>query len=417
MTMKQTQTKLFDFADVGLDFCAGSKNLFPDRFKKMLSLGYNEKTVSSVAVAGNQVTLTYGGTHGYVADRVLKVNAPELLSINSGEFVIDSVTANTVTMTIDGAPTSIAGNFTTKIASLGWTIEYEVGNVHIYKFKHYDDTDMYLRLCFQEQSARRNCVSPCIGKTANLSTGVITDASALQDTVSLTTPDNKFKWEFQYAANSTFNSATYAAGLSTFGKGMVIGSPYHLAILSNRGNATNFGTINGFSPVSVFNYSNLDYPLLLGCIDQANITGSGTNGGQDYTTSLLDGGCAYIGNIRVNFQTSISTTFATSKELFLKTNSATSYLPTTIDNFNTTTARPIPIYERSTSQFLGFTAGGVFECHYSAAAKPSQAIADSPSVVTEIDFNNTAVVHSICSGSAATSVFLAFPLEKIKNGT
>jgi hypothetical protein len=47
--MKQTQTKMFDFADVGLDFCSGSKNLFPDRFKKMLSQGYNEQTVASVS--------------------------------------------------------------------------------------------------------------------------------------------------------------------------------------------------------------------------------------------------------------------------------------------------------------------------------------------------------------------------------
>src|SRR5690606_4254920 len=165
MVMKQTQTILFDFSDVGLDFCAGSKNLFPDRFKKMLALGYNERTVSSVAVVGNQVTFTYGGTHGYVADRVLKVSAPELLSINSGEFVIDSVTENTVTMTIDGTPASIAGNFTTKVAPLGWDLVYELNHIHIYKFKHIDDSDMYARLCFQNATAsgNRNCIAVGIG--------------------------------------------------------------------------------------------------------------------------------------------------------------------------------------------------------------------------------------------------------------
>ncbi|RKG45949.1 hypothetical protein D7V64_17530, partial [Acinetobacter cumulans] len=95
MAMKQTQTKLFDFADVGLDFCVGSKSLFPDRFKKMLVIGYNTQTVASVAVAGNQVTLTYGVSHGYVADRVLKVESGVLAEINGGEFWIDSVTSNT----------------------------------------------------------------------------------------------------------------------------------------------------------------------------------------------------------------------------------------------------------------------------------------------------------------------------------
>ena len=123
---------MFDFADVGLDFCPGSKNLFPDRFKKMLSQGYNEQTVASVSVTGNQVTLNYGVAHGYAADRVIKINSGALSTINGGEFWIDSVTATSVTMTVDTAPSSIAGMFSTKSASLGWSLEYENANIHIY---------------------------------------------------------------------------------------------------------------------------------------------------------------------------------------------------------------------------------------------------------------------------------------------
>ncbi len=73
--IKQTQTKMFDFSDVGLDFCAGSKAKFREVFKKMLSTGYNPQTVLSVSISGNQVTLTYGTNHGYVADRVLLLTA------------------------------------------------------------------------------------------------------------------------------------------------------------------------------------------------------------------------------------------------------------------------------------------------------------------------------------------------------
>src|SRR5690606_30234894 len=135
MAMKQTQTKLFDFSDVGLDFCAGSKNLFPDRFKKMLSLGYNVQTVTSVAVVGNQVTLTYGGAHGYVVDLVLKVDSSVFASINGGEFWIDSITTNTLTFTLDAAPASVVSGFTTRIASLGWDLVYEQGHIYIYKFR------------------------------------------------------------------------------------------------------------------------------------------------------------------------------------------------------------------------------------------------------------------------------------------
>ncbi len=134
MAIKQTQTKMFDFSDTGLNFCAGSKNLLPDRFKKMLSIGYNEQTVSSIAVSGNQVTLTYGVSHGYVADRVLKINSGVLATINNGEFVIDSVTSNTVTMTIDSAPLSIVGSLTTRIAPLGYQLVYELNNIHVLNY-------------------------------------------------------------------------------------------------------------------------------------------------------------------------------------------------------------------------------------------------------------------------------------------
>ena len=68
--IKQTQTKMFDFSDVGLDFCAGSKNKFPEVFKKMLATGYNPQTASSVSISGDQITLTYGVRVDY--DRKLK---------------------------------------------------------------------------------------------------------------------------------------------------------------------------------------------------------------------------------------------------------------------------------------------------------------------------------------------------------
>lgn len=414
--MKQTQTKLFDFSDVGLDFCAGSKSLFPDRFKRMLALGYNSQTVASVSVAGNQVTFEYGITHGYVADRVLKVSSGPLAAINGGEFVVDSVTTTSLTMTIDAVPISVAGGFTTIVASLGWNLVYEQNHIHIYKFKHIDDSELFLRLCFQDQASRRNCISPCIGRSFDATTGIITDADALTDTKEIVTPNDRFKWELQQTATSTFNISTYSTGFSTFGKGCVIGSIYHLFILSNKGNATHLGAVNGFAPVEVFNYSNLNFPVLIGSIDPASITTSGTNAGQDYATLISNGGAAYLGNIRVNFQTSMTESFGPTKELFLKTNSVVSYLPSNIDTFNTTTAKPLPIYERTTSQFLGYTLGGLFECHFSTSAKPSQDIANSPSIVYEIDFSHKAVIHSFCSGNSVNSVSLAFPLEIVSNG-
>ncbi|WP_180075721.1 hypothetical protein [Acinetobacter sp. YH12106] len=403
MAMKQTQTKLFDFSDVGLDFCAGSKTLFPDRFKKMLALGYNEQTVSSVTVAGNQVTFTYGGTHGYVADRVLKVNAPELLSINGGEFVIDNVTANTVTMTIDGAPTSMAGNFTTRVASLGWGLVYENANIHIYKFKALDESDLYLRLCFQDQPTRRNCISPCVGKTADLVAGAITDANALAENRSIMSPADGFKWDFQHTAGTTENNNTYSQGFTRFGGAMVVGSLYHLCVAFNNGSSTNSGQgggrLSAILPIAS-NYANL--PIMLG-----EIYAAAGNGNINY----LQNAAAYLGNIQVAFDSSSSNSPST---FIHAPQAASSFIE--VDEFNATSAQPMMLFERATRQHLGYVAGGCYLAKYAADGAPSVAKADNPRMTMEIDFSNKVVISPVnLSGTTSSSaVYFAMPLEEIK---
>lgn len=402
MAMKQTQTKLFDFSDVGLDFCAGSKNLFPDRFKKMLSLGYNEQTVSSVAVAGNQVTFTYGGTHGYVADRVLKVSSSELLSINDGEFVIDSVTENTVTMTIDGAPALIAGNFTTKVASLGWELVYEQTNIHVYKFKQLDESDLYLRLCFQDHAARRNCISPCIGKTFDLATGFITDQNALAGNMEILSPENGFKWEFGFWGNATYNDYTYSQGYSLFGKGCVVGSKYHLIFLFNTLNGQ--PRVNGFVPVFTHGYNQLNYPVMIG-ESYGNITNSGSN-------YMGLNSRAYIGKIRVIFSPDSNNS---GNNLFRMPQASQSFLSSVIDSFNTTTCAPIQVYEQATLQHIGVVVGGLYSAMYASTNTPSTANGAQPSITKDIDLNSNVVVHYTSAGASNSAFsFVAVPIEEIK---
>ena len=407
MAIKQTQTKLFDFSDAGLDFCAGSKNLFPDRFKKMLAMGYNEQTVSSVTVAGNQVTFTYGGTHGYVADRVLKVNAPELLSINGGEFVIDSVTANTVTMTIDEAPLSILGGFTTRIASLGWSLEHESTNIHIYKFKDIDESDLYLRLVFQPTgSNQRNAILPCIGKTADLVSGVITDNTSYNNGRSATSPQAAVaKWEFTSAISSAYNNYTYSQGYSIFGKGMLIGSQYHMLTLSNSDANTRKGVINGFVPAVSF-FPSTNYPLLL-----LYNTGDATVSTANINLSPLRVGA--LGNISCSFM--VSNTAAASTQIAPQAYS--SFLSEQVDPFNTTTTEPLSLYELSTKQFLGYSCGGIYTAKYSSANQPGATQLLSPSETVDVDLVSKVYVHT-CGGSgvAGADVFYAIPLEEIKYG-
>ena len=406
--MKQTQTKLFDFSDVGLDFCAGSKNLFPDRFKKMLSFGYNVRTVSTVAVSGNQVTLTYGVSHGYVSDRVLKVDSGVLAAINDGEFWIDSVTTNTVTMTIDGAPNSITGGFTTKIASLGWELVYEQSNIQVYKFKTLNESSLFFRICFQDVLNRRNAVSPCVGESYDLATGVMTDTYAFEGNKAIMSPGDGFKWEFSAQASSSYNSFNYASGYDTFGRASVVGSAYHLAFLTCTGKNTTALRINGIFPTAVHSYQNLKLPVMFG------ETYEGISGEGDFYQA--NWAAAYIGNIRCVFSGDGNVQGFGSNKLFpTPASDKTSFLSANIDPFNVTTLEPIRIFEHSSAQHLGYMYGA-YMCRYSKANRPIFSRTASPSFEYDSDETSIVATHGMGWDSDNTSMYVGFPVEEIKIG-
>ena len=398
---KQTQTKMFDFSDPDLDFCAGSRAKFPDVFKKMLATGFNNKVVSSVTVSSDQVTLDYGVSHGYVANRVLAINTSGL----AGEFYIDSVTTNTVTLTASSAPPSIAGGFTTKVASLGWELVYEQAHIHIYKFKHIDDTDMYARFCFQSvmTSGNRNCIAIGIGRTVDLSLGIITDANCLEDLATCTTVANatsNLRWDFTNSTAVTFNNYTYAQGLSTFGKGVVVGSPYHLITMFNQAPSNAYGAVAGILPFFSA-YEILNYPLLLAMDNGASTTGSGQ--GLVYTRS-------YVGKNRCTFT-------ADNSSIPLVQNIASlSYLPLNIDNFNTTTCQPLSVYTHTEKQALGFVCGGLYQAFYgsSPASMSFFGTANSPSLASDIDFENTVARHHLTTSITTSAAWLVASVEEVK---
>lgn len=411
MAMKQTQTKLFDFSDAGLDFSPGSKNLFHDRFKKILALGFNVQTVSSVVVAGNQVTFTYGGAHGYAADRVLKVDSGSFSLINEGEFWIDIVTTNTVTFTLDNAPVSVPNGFTTRIAPLGWSLEYENANVHIYKFKHIDETDLFIRLVFQNNLAYRNTVSVCIGKTANLTLGTITDPNSIENNRENLTPVAGPNWEFTYNANNTYNNYNYAQGLSMFGLGRVVGSKYHVAFLFNAHNQIASTRICGFFPFSpVYGYEQLGYPALF--VEETTSTiNSNLN-----TAYGLQHTRVYIGKIRCmggQFQAD----YNANTRFYLSPKRAWQSF-TKQDTFNTSIAEPIPLYEAGSDQFLGMISSGVYACSFDSTNTPPFANALNPSLTTDIDLNSLVVMALLSQSTTASGItFFALPVEEVKIAT
>lgn len=400
MAMKQTQTKLFNWSDTGLDFCSASSNLLFDRFKRMYALGYNEQTVLSATVNGNEIILTYGGVHGYVVDRVLKVNAPEFLSINGGEFVIDSVTENTVTITVDDAPLSIAGGFKTNIAPLGWDIVYETPVVQVYRFKALDESDLYLRL-FMSVASTGLVIHPCVGASYDPNTGFITDPyadSLTKEIVAYNSSADCIKWAHLNTASTSYANYTYTQGYSAgFGRGMTVGSKYHLANLFSNSTSSNNGTgmICAVLPAYFADYPQLKLPVVFGTANQGPTASQSTfrmrSGNIDLTTMYSEG--------------SSSDRFTTM--------SKGSFLPTSIDTFNTTMAAPFYFKTQDLYQVIGLSAGGAYHCCYSASNMPPRTRNETPWISSDIDFNSKVIVHYV---GATAAMFVAFPIEEIKYG-
>lgn len=398
--MRQTQTKHFSWEDAGLDFCVASSNLMLDRFKKMFSDGYNEKTVSSVSVSGNQVILTYGVAHGYVVDRILKINSGALASINGGEFAIDSVTTNTVTLTIDDAPSSIASGFITKVASLGWQLVYELDRVQVYKFKSLDESDLYLRIYLSPTTSATVVAHPCVGKSYDPATGFITDSYANtlnKDILAVNTAATYLKWAFSSTGSAVYANYTYAQGYNLgFGRAMTVGSKYHLAILSTASTSSSpgFGQVNAIIPAQFIDYPQLKLPVILG---------NGSTGGAGASDLRI-----MSGDIDLTLMYSEGT--ATNR---FATVAKTSFLPSQIDTFNTTSAVPFSFKEQVTQQHLGFSCGGAFQCSYGTSNQPSRYAKETPWESSDIDLNHKVIIHYFGS---STALFMAFPIEEIKYG-
>ncbi|WHP06753.1 hypothetical protein QLH32_04585 [Acinetobacter corruptisaponis] len=401
--IKQTQTKMFDFSDVDLDFCAGSKNRFPAVFKKMLSAGYNPQTANAVTILGSQITLTYGVNHGYVADRVLQVMATG--GFNK-EVYIDSVTSSTVTCTVpDGITAGLTGVINTKIASLGWDIVYEVGNIHVYKMKHIDDTDMYVRMCFQDAiDAARNCIAIGIGRTVDLTTGFITDSNCIDDLkncMNVASATSNIRWDFTQSTSRLFDNFTYSQGYATFGKGVIVGSPYHLILGYHNSSDSKNSVVSGIFPFQSV-YAVLDYPILF----------AQNNGVPDVSgdTGQLGRAIAYIGKTAVVFHNS-------DIHLLQRNFSNNSFLPASIDGFNTTTCLSLPVYTSVEKQYVGHCQGGVYQACYDATNCPALGYQASPAMTTDVDFTANVFTHYLRDGGNNTSTaWLVFAVEEIKHG-
>lgn len=361
----------------------------------MLSQGYNNQTVSSYSFVGNQITFTYSINHGYVADRVITIIAN---SVVIGEVVIDSVTDTTITFTYDNFPSSLSNPITTIVSSLGWELVYELNHIHIYKFKHIDDTDMYARLCFQNimNTSVRACISVGIGRTIDLALGTITDPNCLPTLATCATvaDSDNLRWEFSNQ-NTAHINYTYSQGYSVYGRACIVGSKYHIALLGSYHSTSSYKYINGILPFSS-TYSILNYPLLFANNWGAHNTTQSSSPISDLRT--------YVGKYRVETAPTSTNTFNYSF--------SSSYYPTEIESQEVTSCFLIDFYLYDTQQYIG-SPKGIFNVALTPSTLPLSNT-NLPSVQAEVDFNNKLLVHY--SGSTSTiGLYFAFPIEEIKS--
>ena len=402
MTMKQTQTKLIKFSDADLDFCFGSKNKFPSCFKKMLSSGYNTQTVANTTIEGNQVTLNYGLNHGYRAGQVIKINTPAIESINKGEFVVDSVTSTSIVLTIDNPPI-LPGSFTTNSASLGWELVYELNNIHIYKFKHLDDTDMFIRLCFQTNADHTNTVIPSIGKGVDLDLGIIVDEyTEVKGSHSITNvvgvADNAV-WLFA-RQNSAHNNYTAEQGKSTYGDCLLIGSQYHCIFMGCV--AGHIPTTWGFTCAVNLGFDSIDYPLLFA----ATYTNTTFINIWPYTYPNFRLGAKKV-SFRGNQQ---STQFEHWDSPLTKS----AFLPSDLQGFNTILAGPLNIFDAATYNQLGI-AYGVYRPNYFTGSYPALNSSVLPLYSKDTEDLTELYISAINNSSSQISaLWLCVPIDEVK---
>lgn len=241
----QTQTKIYKFSDKGIEVNGWAKGYYPEVFKKIFVTGYNENLITDIEILNGKVTLILPTNHGYLLERVIRFSSPT----HNKDYVITEVTATSISFYDETFPSQITNPISIKVAPLDYELVYEVGLVHIYKFKDLDNTDLFLRLYFlsdKNNSSFRGLVYPCVGKTYDPATGYITDTNSLVETRDLKTAATRFSWELGMQTDMYYDNQPLDGNM---GRITIIGSLYHLLISPSTSSTKYSFTLNAILPV------------------------------------------------------------------------------------------------------------------------------------------------------------------------
>lgn len=108
--------------------------------------GFGLKSVDTLVVADGIATISISTGHSLQPDMVALVEGATPIGLNGEKRVLSS-TINTFTYAAPGVPDQTAtGTITTKVAPLGWTLEYTSAHLRAYRSPNVEGTRMYLRV-------------------------------------------------------------------------------------------------------------------------------------------------------------------------------------------------------------------------------------------------------------------------------
>lgn len=281
----QTQTKIYKFSDKGIEINGSAKGYYPVAFKKIFTTGYNETSVSNIEVFEGKVTIILPTNHGFLLERVIRFTSGNYTK----DYFLTEVTSTSISFYDEDFPNQFPDPISIKYAPLDWELVYEVGQVHIYKFKDLDDSDLYLRLFYLSplnNSTLRGLVYPCVGRAYDPDTGYITDPDSLTETRDIKSGAQRFSWEIGQYTDVYYDKQPLSSSLGTV---TIIGSLYHMVMSTSTSTTKNTFHLATVLPVANC-VQDKALPLLVG--SRQNYTSSGPS--QTFSNCYM-----YVNNTRV----------------------------------------------------------------------------------------------------------------------
>lgn len=141
-----TKTKLFSSTQVGAPVLNGVVGSLIGLLDAVLVNGFGSQAATSVVVASNVATVTFGASHSQILHGVALISGATPAGLN-GEKRVLSVMANSFTFATSGITDQTAtGTILAKVAPAGWAKQFSGTNLAVYQLLAPESTGMVLHV-------------------------------------------------------------------------------------------------------------------------------------------------------------------------------------------------------------------------------------------------------------------------------